>query len=71
VRWTRGTLIVAALLYIALWGLAIGGATDLVEPLLVPPILAALVVMGVALQRFMGITPRKTHFPDREDDPKP
>jgi hypothetical protein len=26
------------------------------------------VAMGVALQRFIGITPRKQHFRDREDD---
>jgi len=31
-------------------------------------VLAALVAMGVALQRFMGIAPRKPHFRDREDD---
>ena len=69
--WLRGTLVFGALLYVALWVLAIGGATNLIEPLLVPPILAALVAMGVALQRFMGIAPRKQHFPEREDDPTP
>jgi hypothetical protein len=29
------------------------------------------VAMGVALQRFMGITPRKPHFRDPEDEPEP
>ena len=40
----------------------------LIGPLVVPLVLAALVAMGVSLQRFMGITPRKPHFRDREDD---
>ncbi len=70
-RWTRGTIAVALVLYLALWVLALSGATNLIEPLLVPPILGALVAMGVALQRFMGLPARKPHFRDPEDDPKP
>lgn len=66
----RATLIVAGLLYAALWVLAINGATDLVAPLAIPAILAAMIVLGVALQRYMGIAPRKSHFRDPKDDPK-
>ena len=67
----RATIAVVVLLYIALWALALNGASSLVGPLVVPLILAALVAMGVALQRFIGITPRKQHFRDREDDSQP
>ena len=30
----------------------------------------AMIVLGVALQRYMGIAPRKSHFRDPKDDPK-
>jgi hypothetical protein len=69
VRVTRATIAVAILLYLGLWVLALSGATNLVEPLLVPIILAALVAMGVALQRFMGLPARRPHFRDPEDEP--
>lgn len=64
----RATIGVVLALYVVLWILAFNGASALVGPLVVPLVLAALVVMGVALQRFMGIAPRKQHFRDREDD---
>jgi hypothetical protein len=67
----RATIAVVVLLYVVLWILALNGASALIGPLVVPPILAALVAMGVALQRFMGLTPRKPHFRDREDDSTP
>ena len=67
---TRATIAVAVLLYLGLWVLALSGATNLIEPLLIPPVLAALVVMGVALQRFMGLPPRRPHFRDGEDEPE-
>jgi hypothetical protein len=41
-----------------------------VVPLAIPAILAAMIILGVALQRYMGITPRKPHFRDPEDDQK-
>ena len=63
----RATIGVVLALYVVLWILAFNGASALVGPLVVPLVLAALVVMGVALQRFMGIAPRKQHFRDRED----
>jgi hypothetical protein len=65
---TKATIAVAILLYLGLWVLALSGATALIEPLLVPPVLAALIVMGVALQRFMGLPARRPHFRDPEDD---
>ena len=64
----RVTIAIVLGLYVVLWVLAFNGASALVGPLVVPLVLAALVAMGVALQRFMGITPRKPHFRDREDD---
>jgi len=67
----RTTLVVAGLLYIFLWVLALNGATSLIAPLVVPLVLAVLVAGGVALNRFIGITPRKQHFNDREDEPRP
>ncbi len=66
----RATIIVGVLLYLALWVLAINGATDLVAPLAIPAILAVMIALGVAFQRYMGIAPRKQHFRDPKDDPK-
>jgi hypothetical protein len=66
----RATLLVAVLLYVTLWVLAINGSSDLVVPLAIPAILAAMIILGVVLQRYMGITPRKPHFRDPEDDQK-
>ena len=64
----RVTIAIVVAFYVVLWVLALNGASALIGPLVVPPVLAALVAMGVALQRFMGITPRKSRFRDREDD---
>jgi hypothetical protein len=64
-------VVVLGLLYVLLWVIALNGATDFIGPLLVPPVLAIIVALGVALNRFMGLTPRQQHFRDREDDPKP
>ena len=51
--------------------LALNGASGMIPLLVVPLILAAMIALGVALQRFMGIPPHKQHFRDRGDDPKP
>lgn len=64
----RATLIVAGLLYVTLWVLAFNGAADLVVPLSIPAILGAMIALGVALQRFMGIAPRRPHFRDPKDE---
>jgi hypothetical protein len=68
VTYLRATLIVAGLLYVTLWVLAFNGATELVVPLAIPAILGAMIALGVALQRFMGIAPRRQHFRDPKDE---
>lgn len=66
----RATLVAAIILYIALWVLALNGATSLIEPLIVPLVLAAMIALGVAFTRFMGLPPREQHFQDPEDGPQ-
>lgn len=63
----RITIVVGALFYILLWVLALNGASSLVAPLLIPLVLALLVAIGVGLDRYLGITPRKQHFDDGDD----
>ena len=46
--------------------LALNGASSLVAPLLIPLVLAVLVAAGVALNRYLGVEPRKQHFKDRD-----
>jgi hypothetical protein len=61
-------LVVAVLFYVFLWVLAINGASEPRGPSLIPAVvLAVLVILGVALQRYMGLTPRKPALrdPDR------
>ncbi len=53
-------------LYVFLWVLALNGASSLVAPLLIPLVLAVLVAAGVALNRYLGVEPRKQHFKDRD-----
>jgi membrane protease YdiL (CAAX protease family) len=65
---TKTMLIIGALLYAFLWVLAANGDNELVAPLLIPAVLAVLVALGVALNRFMGIEPRKQHFRDSNDE---
>jgi hypothetical protein len=63
---TRATVVLGLALYVFLWVLALNGASSLVAPLLIPLVLAVLVAAGVALNRYMGVEPRKQHFKDRE-----
>ena len=63
---TRITIIVALLLYVLLWIIALNGASGLIPILAIPVVLAVLVAAGVGLNRYMGITPRKQHFNDRD-----
>jgi hypothetical protein len=65
---TRIVLVFAGLVYVFLWVVAAQGATILVAPLLIPAVLAVMVALGVALNRFVGITPRRPHFDDRDDE---
>lgn len=66
-RFTKGVVIVVGLFYIFLWVLAFNGVTSLRAPLAVPLVLAVLVALGVRLNRFMGIAPRRQHFEDSGD----
>ncbi|HEY5092558.1 MAG TPA: hypothetical protein VII60_04770 [Acidimicrobiales bacterium] len=65
---TKTMLVVGFLLYVFLWVLAANGDNELVAPLLIPAVLAVMVALGVALNRFMGIEPRKQHFNDPNDE---
>ncbi len=68
---TRLTVLGAVALYVFLWVVALNGASSLVAPLLIPLILAVLVATGVALNRYMGITPRKQRFQERDEQDTP
>jgi hypothetical protein len=37
-------------------------------PLRIPLVLVVLIMAGLALDRYLGITPRKQHFRDRDDE---
>ena len=65
----RATVVVAVLFYIFLWVLVFNGVSSLIAPLAVPLILALLVGLGVRLNHFLGITPRRQSFQEPEDDP--
>jgi hypothetical protein len=65
---TKTMLVVGLLLYIFLWILAANGDNQLVAPLLIPAVLAVMVALGVALNRFIGLEPRKQHFRDPHDE---
>lgn len=63
----RITLVVALVIYLGLWALALSAAPGLVEPLAVPLVLAVLVAAGVWLQRVLGLEPRRQQFRDRDE----
>ena len=65
---TKTMLVVGVLIYAFLWALYAYGDSVLLAPLLIPAIIGIMVALGVALQRFMGIEPRKQHFDDRSDE---
>jgi len=64
---TRAVAVFGLVVYVFLWVLAAHGDGQLVAPLLIPPVLVVLIVTGLALDRYLGITPRKPHFDDRDD----
>ena len=68
---TRTMLVVGAVIYVFLWVIAANGAGQLVPILAIPGVLAVMVVLGVVLNRFIGITPRQQHFDDGPDETKP
>ena len=61
-------LVVGGVVYAFLWVLAANGVSSLVAPLTIPVVLALLVYLGLALDKFLGITPRKQYFDEPEDD---
>ena len=65
---TKTMLVVGVLFYAFLWALYAYGDSVLLAPLLIPGIIAVMAALGVALQRFMGIEPRKQHFDERSDE---
>jgi hypothetical protein len=71
VRVTRATLIAAALLYVTLWVIAANGASELYVPLVIPLALVLMIILGVALQRYMGIAPRHPKFDNSKDEREP
>ncbi len=70
-KFTKGTAVVLAAIYIFLWVLALNGASNMVPLLAVPLVLAVLVAFGVWLNRFMGISPRQQHFESRPEEVAP
>jgi len=65
---TKTMVVVGVLIYAFLWALYASGDSVLLAPLLIPSVLAVMVALGVGLQRFMGIEPRKQHFDDGSDE---
>ena len=67
-RLTRVMIVLGALGYVFLWVLAANGVSSLVAPLIIPVVLALLVYLGLALNKFLGIAPRQQHFDEPPDD---
>jgi hypothetical protein len=65
----RVALVAGLVVYALLWAVAADGATGLVGPLAVPAVLALLVWLGLRLERYLGITPRRPKFTERDDEP--
>jgi len=65
---TKTMLVLGVLVYAFLWALYAFGDSVLLAPLLIPAILAVMVALGVALQRFIGVEPRRPHFEDATDE---
>jgi hypothetical protein len=64
---TKIMIVVGVMIYVFLWALYANGDSVLLAPLLIPAILAVMVALGVALQRFIGIEPRRQHFDDSDE----
>jgi hypothetical protein len=67
---TKSMLVLGVLIYAFLWALYAYGDSVLLAPLLIPAIIAVMVALGVALNRFIGLEPRKQHFDDGVDEGK-
>ena len=64
----RITIAVGLLFYIFLWLLVLNGATSLLPIVVVPLVLWIIIVVGVALTKFIGIKPRESHFESKDDE---
>jgi hypothetical protein len=65
---TKTMLVVGVLFYAFLWALYAYGDSVLLAPLLIPAVIAVMVALGVALNRFIGVEPRRQHFDDGVDE---
>ncbi len=63
----RVVALVGVVVYAFLWVLAANGVSNLIAPLVIPAVLVFLIWAGVALERFIGITPHRPKFPERSD----
>jgi F0F1-type ATP synthase membrane subunit a len=61
-------MVLGLVFYLFLWVLVANGANELEAPLLIPLVLVVLIVAGLGLDRYMGITPRKQHFQEPDDE---
>jgi len=68
VTMTRTMIVVATLFYLFLWVLVGRGDSQVLPIVVIPAVLAVMIALGVALNRYMGLTPRKQHFDDRHDE---
>ena len=65
---TKIMIVVGVMFYVFLWALYANGDSVLLAPLLIPAILAVMVALGVALNRYIGVEPRRQHFDDGVDE---
>ena len=63
-------LVVGLAFYAFLWVLAANGVSSLVAPLTIPVVLGVLVVLGLQLNKYLGIKPRQQHFDEHGDKTK-
>ena len=64
----RAVSLAGMALYIFLWVLAANGVSNLIAPLVIPPVLVLLIWAGIALNRFVGIAPHRPKFPSDDDE---
>ena len=67
-RVTKTVLVLLTIIYAFLWFLEINGVTSLLTPMAIPPILAVLILGGLALDRFLGVKPHKPKWNDSDDE---
>jgi hypothetical protein len=68
---TKTMIVFGVFLYVFLWILCLNGDSQLLAPLVIPGVIAVMVALGVALNRYIGVEPRKQHFDDGADEHQP